>query len=107
MLYCAQNWRHKTNRRSYWPVESETELSIGGGCFFRCPVSMTSDPALICLRKCNSFSELFLYDVLLQSRHKRQHFAFFFLRHFELVERSDEVLGGGIPIGFRDAEAGV
>ena len=46
--YFAQNCRQRTKRRSYCPVESETELSIGGGCFF--PVLM--------MRECTSFLEI-------------------------------------------------
>src|SRR5205085_12483985 len=56
-------------------------------------------PTLMSLRKCNSFWELFLHDVLLQTGDEREDLTFLFLRHLEFVERLDEVFRGCVPIG--------
>lgn len=57
-------------------------------------------------RKCNSFSQLFLDDVLLQAGHECEHLALLFLRNVEFVERPDEMLRRGVPV-FCDAETAV
>src|SRR4051794_22680425 len=44
-------------------------------------------------------------DVVLQCRNKRENLTFFFLRHFELIERRGEMFSRGVPVGVCNAES--
>src|SRR5690349_12878002 len=48
-----------------------------------------------------------LDNVFLEAGDERENLAFLFFRHFELVERCREMLGGCVPLGVRYAQSGV
>src|SRR6185503_7848531 len=50
-------------------------------------------------------TSLLLDDVVLQRRDEGEDFSFFFLGHFELIERGGEMFRGGVPVCVGDAEA--
>ena len=46
-------------------------------------------------------------DVVLQRRDEGEDLTLLFLRHFELIERCDEMFGSGVPLGVCNPESGV